>query len=227
MFRLFVASCLLASACSGGTGTKDLSRASRPLGLNGADHPTVLLSCWDWTFAYNMFTVEETNRFYYVSIVGSTLVGQDPTNATPFRLTNGFDSHEIGNNFASRFPVITAFAKDKCSWNPETNSISCLAGDRGFPWNENIFLDRVLDHLNQPTRVISSYPAAQLAVEASAQGFTFSRISEYDGEVTKDTLAVSPHADNTGLQCGLDPYDNGNSFLNAHVPDALVRHLEQ
>ena len=197
------------------------------MALNGSAHPTVLLSCWDWTFAYNMFTIQESEHYYYVSIVGSTLNGQDRANPKPFVLSNSFDEYSIGQDFTSRFPIVTAYAKDKCSWEASDKTFSCVSGQREFPWNESIYLDRLLDNLGTPVSVISTYPAAQLVVEASEDSFTFSRISEYEGEVTKDTLAVAGHSSGSGLQCGLDPYSNGNSFLNARVPEALVRHLEQ
>lgn len=191
--------------------------------------PTPLLACWDQTFAYNAFAIEETDKYYYISFVGSTLTGlHSGDEQASFTLYGSGETYTISGWADGRDTVTAAYKKEACSWDAENENINCIAGDpSGRNPAESLYVERTLDNLGVPQVLVSKFHAQQVKVDGGKSGLVLQKIFNYDHVDHIESLKVEKSGSagvDLDLSCQLDP---GNGFLRVKAPLALVRYLEE
>lgn len=205
------------------------SRASEAL-MDTSQNPTeatLLMKCWDQTFAYNTFAIEETTNHYYVSLKGSTLNGSFD-DARPFSLYNYSGRYEFGDWSSERHNYTVAYGKDKCTWNEVEQNIECDDGSETIGGErQTMYIEQDVDHLGQRQTVISMYSTTRLKLEASDQGLSLQKILTYNGETTIEELRVSRFdVGDQVLELSCSLADTSNSFLDVAAPTELIEFLE-
>lgn len=163
----------------------------------------ILASCWDLTFAFNAYTIQETAQNYLVTVSGSDLAPD-----TGFNLKNGTD-HVVVDQFFQEFMATAVFPKEACDWQPESQSIACEtpAGSA-----QPVFVPRRVDDLGQPQAVISKFLTGRIQVTASPERLT---LDKTDRSGIQQSLLIE--RGNTPLVCG-------NDYVRP-APQRLVDHL--
>ena len=187
---------------------------------------TTLLACWDQTFFYNVFRIEETSQHYFVSLSGAKVnIGDNPV-----YLANNSETFSIETESSSIYgqTLTKAFVKDECSWDASAKTLSCKDTEPNH--SESIYLTRTIDNLGEEIVTISPFKAAYgpLELNASSSGMSLDA-KDANGNVVLAlgvqgyVIGSEPPAQ---LDCSLSPSTNNAFLLGASVPQKLIDFLE-
>lgn len=182
---------------------------------------TNVMNCWDYSFAYNAFRIEQSPSRYYVSLSGASLVPEGD-----FFVSNHADMLSLGGRWSSeRNSWHVSFNDSECTYTPSANRLECAAGDLMVnTYDQGFFRHRAIDDLGTIRQITSKFPVQRLELDASPSGLVLKKIHRYPGtgEVVVQVMTVrdSDGGGDTGPRLGCD------SDFGEHAPQDLVRYLE-
>jgi hypothetical protein len=188
--------------------------------LFAANPAKSLLSCWDGTFAYDVFRIEKTDKNLYVSLRGKWIDKKQE-----FLLINNSEFLTVGRHEFGRGrrheAIMAVFSLSQCQIEETKQTYACEAGNTlSVKDRTAIYLSRYIDDLGKDIPLISKFGLSKLNLVASPVGLTLTSSFQLEkgGKVTSTSLKVQRYSQTAPtLVCN----KKGNDF-SPYVPQRLI-----